>query len=99
MKPYQADRELMHLKQAGKLKGVRGVLLGEFPECEPPEAGGPTVREVAQRIFGELGVPAVWAAAVGHTSRPMLTLPLGVRARLRAAGNPQLDILEPAVTT
>jgi len=98
MKPYQVDRALMHLKQAGKLKGVRGVVLGEFPESEPPEASGPTVRDVAQRIVGELGVPVVWGAAVGHTLRPMLTLPLGVRARLRAAGSPQLDILEPAVT-
>ncbi len=98
MKPYQFDRALMHLKQAGKLKDVRAIVLGEFPESEPPVAGGPTVQEVARRILEESGVPVVWGAAVGHTSRPMLTLPLGVRARLRAAANPQLDILEPAVT-
>ena len=98
MKPYQVDRALMHLKQAGKLKNVRGIILGEFPESEPPIAGGPTVREVCQRILGELGVPLVWGAPVGHTSRPVLTLPLGVRARLRASGAGQLEILEPAVT-
>ncbi len=98
MKPYQVDRALMHLKQAGKLKNVRGIILGEFPESEPPIAGGPTVREVCQRILGELGVPLVWGAPVGHTSRPVLTLPLGVRARLRASGAGQLEILVPAVT-
>ena len=98
MKPYQVDRALMHLKQAGKLKNVHGIILGEFPESEPPIAGGPTVREVCQRILGELGVPLVWGAPVGHTSRPVLTLPLGVRARLRASGAGQLEILEPAVT-
>jgi len=98
MKPYQVDRALMHLKQAGKLKNVRGIILGEFPESEPPIAGGPTAREVCQRILGELGVPLVWGAPVGHTSRPVLTLPLGVRARLRASGAGQLEILEPAVT-
>jgi muramoyltetrapeptide carboxypeptidase len=98
MKPYQVDRGLMHLKQAGKLKNVRGIILGEFPESEPPIAGGPTVREVCQRILSELGVPLVWGAPVGHTSRPVLTLPLGVRARLCASGAGQLEILEPAVT-
>jgi muramoyltetrapeptide carboxypeptidase len=98
IKPYQFDRALMHLKQAGKLKDVRAIVLGEFPESQPPVAGGPTVQEVARRILLESRVPVVWGAAVGHTSRPMLTIPLGVRARLRAAANPQLDILEPAVT-
>ncbi|MGH9681445.1 MAG: S66 peptidase family protein, partial [Candidatus Acidiferrales bacterium] len=37
LKPYQLDRMLLHLRQAGKFKGVRGIVLGEFPECEPPE--------------------------------------------------------------
>ena len=98
MKPYQVDRVLMHLKQAGKFKGVRGIILGEFPECDPPAAGSPTVREVCQRILGPLGMPIVFAAAVGHSPRPMLTIPLGVRAGLRAEGQGKLDILEPTVT-
>ncbi|MGA2481779.1 MAG: LD-carboxypeptidase [Candidatus Acidiferrales bacterium] len=97
MKPYQVDRVLMHLKQAGKLSGVRGVILGEFPDCEPAVKGSPEVVDVCRRILGALGVPVVWGAPVGHTPRPMLTLPLGVRARLRAAGPGYLDILEPAV--
>jgi muramoyltetrapeptide carboxypeptidase len=97
MKPYQVDRVLMHLQQAGKFAGVRGILLGEFPECEPPIAGSPTVRDVCMRILGPLGVPIVFGAPVGHTPRPMLTLPLGVQARLSARGEGVLEILEPAV--
>src|SRR5271170_6255563 len=95
MKPWQVDRALMHLKQAGKLRGVSGVLLGEFPECAGPE-GTETVLAVARRILGTMGFPVVWGAAVGHTPRPMLTLPLGVRARLKADENPRLEILEAA---
>jgi muramoyltetrapeptide carboxypeptidase len=88
---------LTHLRQAGKLRGVRGVILGEFPECpSPPDS--PSVREVCARILGELKVPVIWGAPIGHTSRPMLTLPLGVRAKLVAKGSGQLEILEPAVT-
>jgi muramoyltetrapeptide carboxypeptidase len=98
MKPYQVDRVLMHFKQAGKLDGVAGIVLGDFPDCEPPVAGSPTVRDVCLRILGKLGVPIVFGAPVGHTMRPMLTLPLGVKARLRAEGKGTLEILEAAVT-
>jgi muramoyltetrapeptide carboxypeptidase len=97
MKPWQVDRALMHLKQAGKFEGLQGILLGEFPECDAPLSGSPTVRDVCTRVLGALGVPAVYGAAIGHTPRPMLTLPLGVKARLRARGEGELEILEPAV--
>jgi muramoyltetrapeptide carboxypeptidase len=97
MKPWQVDRALMHLKQAGKFEGVRGILLGEFPECGPVMSGSATVRDVCLRILGTLGVPIVYGAAVGHTPRPMLTVPLGVKARLKSQGEGELEILEPAV--
>jgi muramoyltetrapeptide carboxypeptidase len=97
MKPWQVDRALMHLKQAGKFEGVRGIVLGEFPDGGPIMSGSATVRDVCARILGALGVPIVYGAAVGHTPRPMLTVPLGVRARLSAEGEGQLEILEPAV--
>lgn len=98
MKPYQVDRVLMHLKQAGKLQSVRGIVMGDFPECEPAVTNSPTVRDVCTRILGPLGVPIVFGAPIGHTLRPMLTLPLGVQARLQAQGEGLLEILEPAVT-
>lgn len=98
MKPYQVDRALMHLKHAGKFKNLRGIVLGEFPECETPVPGSPSVRDVCERILVPLGVPIVFGAAFGHTPRPMVTVPLGVRARLHADGEGALEILEPAVT-
>lgn len=101
LKPYQLDRMLLHLQQAGKLQAVRGIILGDFPESAPPEAstGGNavTVLDVCRRILGPLGIPVIYGAPAGHTLRPMLTLPLGVRVRLNASGEGRLDILEPAV--
>jgi muramoyltetrapeptide carboxypeptidase len=97
IKPYQLDRILTHLRQAGKFAGVRGIILGEFPDSAPPVAGSPTVCDVANRILGALEIPIVWGSRVGHTPRPMLTLPLGVRARLHAQQSGTLEILEPAV--
>jgi muramoyltetrapeptide carboxypeptidase len=97
MKPYQVDRALMHLKQAGKFDDVRGIVLGDFPRCEGA-AGGDTVKDVARRVLGELNAPIVFGAPIGHTKRAMLTVPLGVRGRLRAAASGTwLDLLEPAV--
>jgi muramoyltetrapeptide carboxypeptidase len=97
MKPWQVDRTLMHLKQAGKFEGVLGIVLGEFPDCGPLMSGSATVRDVCTRILGALGVPIVYGAAVGHTPRPMLTVPLGVKAHLRTQGEGELEILEQAV--
>ena len=97
MKPYQVDRALRHLWQAGKLQDVNGVVLGDFPDSEPAVAGSPTIPEICERILGPLGVPIVYGAPVGHTKRPMLTIPLGVRAKLHAKGEGTLEILEPAV--
>jgi muramoyltetrapeptide carboxypeptidase len=96
VKPYQVDRLLLHLAQAGKLRGIRGVVLGDFPDSEPPVGSSVSVRDVCRRVFGRMGIPVVFGAAFGHTHRPMLTLPLGVRARLTTRGEGKLEILEPA---
>ncbi|HEY6443402.1 MAG TPA: LD-carboxypeptidase [Candidatus Acidoferrales bacterium] len=97
MKPYQVDRALMHMKQAGKFRTLEGIVLGEFPDCEGPE-GDETVRDAVRRVLGDYGIPIVWGAPIGHTSRPMLTIPLGVLAELSSAGSGTLRILEPACT-
>jgi muramoyltetrapeptide carboxypeptidase LdcA involved in peptidoglycan recycling len=88
---------LLHLLQAGKFRGVRGIVLGDFPDSEPPQECSPSVRDACRRILMPLRVPIIFGAPIGHTVRPMLTIPFGVRARLRAAGEGQLEILEPAV--
>jgi len=97
MKPYQVDRALMHLWQAGKFEGVRGMVLGDFPGGAPAVPGSPTIREVCARILAPLHIPIVYGAPIGHTERPLLTLPLGIRARLLSSGEGTLEFLEPAV--
>ena len=94
MKPYQVDRVLMHLKLAGKLDKVKGLIFGDFPECEV-KPGAPTIQDVIARLTGKLGIPVTWRSPIGHTERPMLTIPLGVRARFDAAGGGKLEIVEP----
>ena len=72
---YRIDRLLSHLRRAGWLDRVRGVLVGDVG------AGGAAV---ADRL-GDRGVPVVVDAPVGHGARN-LALPLGAHVRLDAAG-------------
>ena len=96
-KPYQVDRMLMHLKLAGKLEGVRGIIFGEMLDCRQSADQPYTLQEVITRVVGDLGVPVAFGLRSGHVTHENITLPLGVRAALRVEQTVRLDILEPAV--
>jgi muramoyltetrapeptide carboxypeptidase len=74
---YRLDRMVTHLLRSGWFDAVRGIVLGSFAECGPPD----DVRALMVDRLGGLGVPMVWDAPVGHGARN-LAVPLGVRARL-----------------
>lgn len=96
-KPYQIDRMLMHLKLAGKLKGVRGLIFGEMLDCVQASSQGYTLEEVVMRIVEELGIPVAYGLRSGHVSHQNITLPIGVSALLNVGGTGvTLEILEPA---
>ena len=94
-RPYRIDRLLTQLVLAGIAGRARAVVFGEMVGCDEP--GGPTVIETVASVTATWGVPVVYGLAVGHTRRPTLTLPLGVRARVAASAAPLVEILEPAV--
>jgi len=95
-KPYQIDRMLMHLKLAGKLAGVHGIVFGEMLDCAFAN-NHDTLPEVVMRIVGDLRVPVAYGLRSGHVSRQNITLPLGVHARLNVyPSGGSLDILEGA---
>lgn len=97
-KPYQVDRMLMHLKLAGKLEGVRGLIFGEMLDCRQLPDQPYTLHEVITRVVGDLGVPVAFGLRSGHVTRGNITLPLGVRAKLTVDETVRLDILEAAVS-
>ncbi len=98
-KPFQVDRMLMHLKLAGKLEGVKGIVFGEMLDCMQSQDQPYTLQEVVLRIVGELGVPLAFGLRSGHVTRKNITLPIGVHASLRVNGRDvQLKILEAATT-
>ena len=93
---YRVDRMLAHLRSAGLLAGLAGVLVGRFTDMKlEKDEGVFGFDEVLLHYFGPLGVPVAYGFPVGHIPAQW-TLPLGVRARLDA-GAGELELLEPAV--
>jgi len=97
-KPYQIDRMITHLKQAGKFEGVRGVIFGEMLNCAQNANQGYTLQEVLRDLLREFTFPILFGFPTGHTSRPNVIVPIGVRARLDLTSSaPIFELLEPAV--
>jgi muramoyltetrapeptide carboxypeptidase len=67
-RPYRVDRMLTQLRSSGALDGIRGVVLGEWTDCEPgPD--GVTVEQVLRERLCDLGVPVLANAPFGHGAR------------------------------
>lgn len=94
--PYRIDRMLMHLKYAGKLERVRGIVFGEMLECSPPAETGYTLQQAIKRVLDDLKIPIAFGLRSGHVSAGNITLPIGVRARLSVGKSATLEILEAA---
>jgi muramoyltetrapeptide carboxypeptidase len=93
---YRVDRMLAHLRAAGALFGLAGVLVGRFTELKrQTNDGALSLDEVLSSYLLPLGIPAAYGFPVGHI-RDQWTLPLGVRARLDA-GTGEVELLEAAV--
>ena len=81
--PYEFDRNLQSLLQAGGAESVRGIVFGRFDEsCKLTED---TIRAI---IKGKVpaGIPVVFGADFGHVF-PMISFPVGGRVKLSANGD------------
>lgn len=89
-KPFRIDRMLTHLRQAGALDEVAGVIFGEMDGCVASGHQPVSVRDVIAEAFAAAPYPVAFGLSSGH-GLGTLTLPLGIRARL--AGE-RLTLLE-----
>jgi len=96
-KPYQVDRMLWQLRQAGKLTGVRGIIFGEMLDCVSPGASPNLLEEVILRVFEDFDGPIAIGLRSGHVSYGNVTLTLGVEAELALTDTAELHMLQPAV--
>lgn len=91
--PYRIDGRLTHLRNAGKLNGCAGVMLGYWTNCVPRD-DKPTLPldEVIRELLGGLSCPVWMGLPCGH-SLPSMALPLGAEVCMDA-GNKTLEVLE-----
>jgi muramoyltetrapeptide carboxypeptidase len=97
-KPYQWDRMLLHLRYAGHLEHVSGIVFGDMRRCIAPEEE-PLLEAALLHALADFPGPIAIGLCCGHVDDANITLPLGVRVRmdLSARGNPRVDFLEAAV--
>jgi muramoyltetrapeptide carboxypeptidase len=97
-KPYQVDRMLWQLREAGKLDGARGIVFGEMLDCNSPGAPPELLEEAILNVLDDFDGPIGIGLRSGHVSHQNVTLTLGVEAELHIAKEAQLHLLEPAVS-
>ena len=97
VKPYQIDRMLWQLRQAGKLEGVRGIVFGEMLDCVSPGAPPDLLERGDPRALEDFDGPIAIGLRSGHVSRQNVTLTFGVEAELTIDESARLNLLEPAV--
>ncbi len=95
-RPYRLDRMMTQLRQTGLLAQASAVVIGELPRCDEPE-GDATGRRVMADLLRDFPGPVVIGFPSGHTTGPVVTLPLGVACRVVADSRSALVIQEPAV--
>lgn len=85
---WYVDGNLTQLRQAGKLDGVVGVVVGDMEKCDwhtgrPEWPRTRSIEDVLELHLEPLGVPALYKLPLGH-AKHLAALPLGVEATLDA---------------
>ena len=99
--PHTIDRALLQLEQTGKLKSIRGIVIGDLADCDWGDGGGSpwprtkTLEEVLKERLGSLGVPVIYKLPFGHSTH-FATIPLGVQSTLDASAC-TLEVTEPSL--
>jgi muramoyltetrapeptide carboxypeptidase len=92
MEPYELDRALLQLLQAGKLADAAAIALGVHVGVAPrDERPSLTLMEVLERLIVPLGLPTLYGLPLGH-ARDLATVRYGAPVRLDASAG-SLELL------
>jgi muramoyltetrapeptide carboxypeptidase len=95
-KPYQIDRLLWQLRNAGKLDGVRGIVFGEMLNCVSHGATPELLEHAILNALDGFEGPIAIGLRSGHVSRQNVTLRFGAEAKLTVGEETHLELLDPA---
>ena len=96
-KPYQWDRMMLHLRYAGVMDRVRGVVFGDMAQCVGDSEENALLENALLHRLSDFDGPIAIGLQSGHVNAPNVTLPLGVRVRLACTSAASLLFLESAV--
>lgn len=88
---YRVDRMLTHLRLSGRMRGIRGVVIGSLKHC----GDGAEMLAFLREFFGSFEIPVVQNLPFGHHGNNLL-MPIGTKVRL-STRTMQFTICEPAV--
>lgn len=94
---YRIDRMLQQLRLAGRLEGVRGIVLGSMGRPGDGEHPVDVVLDLVRQA-ARSDLPLAWGCPCGHR-RPNLALPLGGTARVESGDRPRLRVEHPAAVS
>jgi muramoyltetrapeptide carboxypeptidase len=80
---YEIDAHLTHLRNAGKLDDVAGVVVGDMPGKHSGVTQELSLEDVLEELLEPLGVPVIAGLPIGH-GKHHATVPLGAVATLDA---------------
>ncbi len=95
VKPFQWDRMLQHLRFAGLMEQVQGVVLGDMSANVTP-AELPLLEAACLHALGDFAGPVAIGLRCGHVTGGNRTLVLGAPARLHCEGTAELTIFAQA---
>jgi muramoyltetrapeptide carboxypeptidase len=89
---YRLDRMLLHLKRAGKLRNLKGILVGEMTDIRERKVRlGRDLDGLVLDLCEGTDFPIVAGFPCGH-GRRLLTVPIGCPARLSATDSGDVDL-------
>jgi muramoyltetrapeptide carboxypeptidase len=88
---YRIDRMLTHLRLSGRLKKIRGVLIGKLKGC----GGEAEMHTLLLEFFGSHRIPVVRDLPFGHHG-DNLVMPIGAPVRL-STGDRTFTVTQAAV--
>ncbi|MGN0658174.1 MAG: LD-carboxypeptidase [Emergencia sp.] len=80
----KVEKWAYHLRNAGKLKQCRGILLGQFTKIENEDEPAYDAVRCMTDVLEGLDVPVMYNIQSGH-GKPMMTLPMGAVCRMDTA--------------
>jgi muramoyltetrapeptide carboxypeptidase len=97
-RPYRIHRMLTQLKLSGRMARAAAIVFGQLPRCDEP-GGKVTARDTVREAITGFRGPVLFGFPSGHTTTPLVSLPLGVQTKVIASADSPRLVLEEAAAS